>query len=224
VSIADHGIGIPEENVGRIFDPYFTTKQIGSGLGLATSYTMVKHHGGHFFVRSEPGHGTTLTVNLPAASSTAASDGAALRGPVRRIAAGSGSTRSRILVMDDEQSIRTLAVNMLTFLGHEAEAASDGALAIERYRRAFQSGSPFDAVILDLIVANGMGGREALEQLKAIDPSVNAIVVSGYAQDPVITDYREHGFKAVIAKPFTLQELSWTLDSVRATTSRWTVH
>jgi CheY-like chemotaxis protein len=135
--------------------------------------------------------------------------------------AAPGTTRSRILVMDDEQSIRTLTVNMLTFLGHDAEAASEGQHAIEQYRRALQSGRPFDAVILDLIVPNGMGGREALDQLKAIDPTVNGIVISGYAQDSVIADYREHGFKAVIAKPFTLQELSWTLESVVPTASRW---
>jgi len=225
VSIADSGIGIAPENIGRIFDPYFTTKQIGSGLGLATTYTMVKNHGGYFSVQSQQGQGTTLRVNLPAvdAAAAVASDGL-LRAPARRITGASETTRSRILVMDDEQMIRTLAVNMLTFLGHEAEAASDGLLAIERYRRAFQSGRPFDAVILDLIVPNGMGGREALEQLKAIDPAVSGIIVSGYAQDPVITDYREHGFKAVIAKPFTLQELRWTLDSVMQTVSRWTVH
>jgi PAS domain S-box-containing protein len=225
VSIADQGIGIPEENIGRIFDPYFTTKQVGSGLGLATSYTMVKNHGGYFSVQSKPGHGTTVTVNLPAsdAASAVASEGA-IRAPVRRDISSAESARSRILVMDDEPSIRTLAVNMLTFLGHDAEAASDGQLAIEQFRHAFQSGHPFDAVILDLIVPNGMGGREALEQLKAIDPAVSGIIVSGYAQDPVITDYREHGFKAVIAKPFTLQELRWTLDSVMPATARWTVH
>jgi len=225
VSLVDQGIGIPEQNIGRIFDPYFTTKQIGSGLGLATSYTMVKNHGGYFSVQSKPGQGTTVTVNLPAAdaASTLVSEGVVLA-PGRRDISAPGSTPSRILVMDDEASIRTLAVNMLTFLGHDAEAASDGHVAIEQFRRAFQSGQPFDAVILDLIVPNGMGGREALEQLKAIDPAVSGIIVSGYAQDPVITDYREHGFKAVIAKPFTLQELRWTLDSVMPAPSRWTVH
>jgi PAS domain S-box-containing protein len=220
VSIADRGIGIPEENIGRIFDPYFTTKQVGSGLGLATTYTMVKNHGGHFAVRSAPGEGTTVTVNLPA---TAAAAQSAVREPDRRLRPASRSTRGRILVMDDEQSIRTLTVNMLTFLGYEAEATSDGSLAIERYRRAFDGGIPFAAVILDLIVPHGVGGREALQQLKSIDPSVSGIIVSGYAQDPVITDYREHGFKAVIAKPFTLQELRWTVDSV-VPSRRTTVH
>ena len=220
VAIADRGIGISEENIGRIFDPYFTTKQIGSGLGLATTYTMVKNHGGYFSVRSTPGEGTTVTVNLPACAATLET---AARTPSRRMLPPSASTRSRVLVMDDEQSIRTLTVNMLTFLGYQAEAASDGRLAIERYRSAFDGGRPFDAVILDLIVPHGMGGREALEQLKTIDPAVSGIVVSGYAQDPVLTDYREYGFKAVIAKPFTLQELRWTLDSVMP--SRWsTVH
>jgi CheY-like chemotaxis protein len=172
---------------------------------------MVKNHGGHFAVRSAPGEGTTVTVNLPA---TAAAAESAVREPDRRLRPASRSTRRRILVMDDEQSIRTLTVNMLTFLGYEAEATSDGSRAIEQYRRAFDGGTPFAAVILDLIVPHGVGGREALQQLKTIDPTVSGIIVSGYAQDPVITDYREHGFKAVIAKPFTLQELRWTLDSV----------
>jgi len=220
VSIADAGIGISEENLGRIFDPYFTTKQVGSGLGLATSHSVVKNHGGFFTVQSKPGQGTTVTVNLPAFDAMPAMASDPAREAARRVAAP-GTTRSRILVMDDEQSIRTLTVNMLTFLGHDAEAASEGQHAIEQYRRALQSGRPFDAVILDLIVPNGMGGREALEQLKAIDPTVNGIVISGYAQDSVIADYREHGFKAVIAKPFTLQELSWTLESVVPTASRW---
>jgi len=227
VSVTDHGIGISEENVGRIFDPYFTTKQVGSGLGLATSYTMIKNHGGHFSVQSKTGEGTTVTVNLravPAALAGLTVD--AVSEPVRRLLSSRNAHRSRILVMDDEQTIRTLAVNMLTFLGHEAEAADDGKSAIERYRRAFASGRPYDAVILDLIVPNGIGGREALERLREIDPDVTGIIVSGYAQDPVITDYREHGFKAVIAKPFTLQELRWTLDSVIQAPERqsWTVH
>jgi PAS domain S-box-containing protein len=225
ISVIDRGIGIPEENIGRIFDPYFTTKQVGSGLGLATSYTIVKHHGGHVAVQSQLGRGTTVQISLPASVGPAAASGRdAASTPVSRTLAATRPSGARILVMDDEQSIRTLAVNMLTYLGHEAEAASDGTAAVEQYRRALGSGRGFDAVILDLIVPGGMGGRETMERLAEIDPAVTGIIVSGYAQDPVVTRYREHGFKGVIGKPFTLQELRSTLDEIMLPPGSWTVH
>ena len=215
VSIADVGIGIPEENLGRVFDPYFSTKQKGSGLGLATTYSIVKNHGGFVSVASKLGLGTTVFVNLPAMLNA---DVVATPEPVVR----GQATKGRVLVMDDEDSVRTLAVNMLKFLGHEAEVVSNGTAAIEKYRRAFKKGRPYAAVILDLIVPGGMGAREAVQRLAEIDPAVNAIVVSGYAQDPVMTDFKEYGFKAVIGKPFTLEELNKTLHSVMEST--WTVH
>jgi PAS domain S-box-containing protein len=207
VSITDRGIGIPEENLGRIFDPYFTTKQKGSGLGLATSYSIIKNHGGYVSVTSKLGIGTTVCVNLPAPLHREADTPAE---PGGRGARGKG----RILVMDDEASIRTLAVNMLRFLGHHAEVVSDGRAALERYKRALQKGRPYDAVILDLMVPGGMGGKEAIEQLTKIDPAVNAIMASGYTLDPVMTEFKDHGIKAVISKPFTLEELSKALSSV----------
>ena len=208
VSVRDTGIGIPAENIGRIFDPYFTTKQEGSGLGLATSYSIVKNHGGYFSVESTLGHGTTMRVNLPAATHCEA----AATAPMRAVT-GMG----RVLVMDDEPAIRRLAVNMLRFLGHDAEVVEDGTAAVEHYQRALESGHPFDAVLLDLVVPGGMGGRETIERLNQIDPAVNAIVVSGYAQDPALTDFRNCGFKASMAKPYTLAELDTTLHSVMAT-------
>jgi PAS domain S-box-containing protein len=207
VSITDRGIGIPEQNLGKIFDPYFSTKQKGSGLGLATSYSIIKNHGGYVSVASTLGVGTTVCVNLPASRS---GDVEAPAGSVGRCAAGKG----RILVMDDEASIRTVAVNMLKSLGHHAEVVSNGSAAVERYKRALQRGRPYDAVILDLMVPGGMGGKEAFERLTEIDPSVNVIMASGYTQDPVMTEFRDHGVKAVISKPFTLDELSRTLGSV----------
>ena len=215
VSIADTGIGIPEENLGKIFDPYFSTKQKGSGLGLATSYSIVKNHGGFVSVESKLGLGTTVFVNLPASMAVD------MVTPPEPIAHDHGA-KGRVLVMDDEASVRTLAVNMLKFLGHEAEVVSNGTAAIERYRRALKKGRPYAAVILDLMVPGGMGAREAIERLTEIDPAVNAIVVSGYAQDPVMTDFKDYGFKAVIGKPFTLDELNKTLHSVMEST--WTVH
>ena len=121
--------------------------------------------------------------------------------------------------MDDEASIRLLAVNMLTFLGHDVSVVDNGRTAVEQYAHALKTGEPFDAVILDLIVPGGAGAREAMELLSEVDPGVNAIVVSGYAQDPAMTEYRDYGFKGVISKPFTLEELNSALHAVMGTAS-----
>lgn len=216
VSIVDRGTGILDDHLGRIFDPYFTTKQQGRGLGLATAYSIVKNHGGYISVESKVGHGTSVHVNLPAATSLEMNVPLDSAGPER-------SRKGRILVMDDEMSVRMLTSNMLTFLGHETTVASEGLAAVRRYKRALATGRPFDAVILDLTVPNGIGGREAMELLNLLDPGVTAIVTSGYAQDPVMTNFREYGFKAVIAKPFTLQELNHTLN-LAMVASTGTIH
>ncbi|HSL20161.1 MAG TPA: ATP-binding protein [Vicinamibacterales bacterium] len=205
VTITDRGIGIPEEHLGRVFDPYFTTKQQGSGLGLATSHSIVKNHGGYLSVASNVGLGTTVQVSLPASMTCPAPPDLAVR---RLPRAG------RILVMDDEAGIRLLADNMLRYLGHDVEVVDEGAAAVEVYSRALRAGRPFDAVMLDLVVPGGMGGREALALLNEVDPDVKAIVVSGYARDASLDDFREDGFKAVIAKPYSLEELDATLHSV----------
>jgi PAS domain S-box-containing protein len=216
VSIVDTGIGISEEQVGRIFDPYFTTKQQGRGLGLATAYSIVKNHGGYISVESKVGHGTTLHVNLPAAMTQ---ERDVPLDPVRR----DRRRKGRILVMDDEMAVRMLTTNMLGFLGHEAAGVSEGLAAVRRYERALAKGQPFDAVILDLTVSNGIGGLETMKLLNELDPGVTAIVTSGYALDPVMTNFREYGFKAVIAKPFTLQELNHTLNLAMVPSIR-TIH
>jgi PAS domain S-box-containing protein len=210
VSIIDKGIGIPKESLGSIFDPYFSTKQKGSGLGLATSHSIIKNHGGYVSVESKLGEGTTVSVSLPA------SLGREVQDAPESVGLGEAG-RGRILVMDDEASIRTLTVNMLQFLGYDAEVVNDGTAAIQRYRRALAQGRKFDAVILDLVVPGHMGAKEAMEHLEHIDPAVKAIVVSGYAQDLVMTQFRDLGFTAALAKPFTLEELSRTLDTVRVT-------
>jgi CheY-like chemotaxis protein len=216
ISIADTGIGIPEENLGSIFDPYFSTKRQGSGLGLATSHSIVKNHGGFVSVESKRGRGTTLHVNLPAAVAGHAQEALGWT----RVAPGG---RGRVLVMDDEPAIRVVAANMLRYLGHDVEVVDSGAAAIDHYTRALENGQPFDAVLLDLVVASGMGGRETIERLTELDPGVSAVVVSGYAQDSLLTEYRDYGFKAVIAKPFTLEELNTTLDAVIVPRG-WRVH
>jgi PAS domain S-box-containing protein len=216
ISISDTGIGIPQEHLSKIFDPYFSTKQRGSGLGLATSYSIVKNHGGYISVESRLGHGTTVRVHVPASLSREVEE------PAESFES-TGFYKGRILVMDDEESIRTLAGNMLEFLGFDAEVVDSGAAVVERYKVAQKSGRPFDAVILDLVVPGGMGGKETIVQLGEIDPGVKAIVASGYAQDPAMSEFGEYGFKAVINKPFTLQELSKALTSVVAGRS-WSVH
>jgi CheY-like chemotaxis protein len=207
ISIVDCGIGIPEENLGSIFDPYFTTKQKGSGLGLATAYSIVKSHGGYVAVESKLGVGTTVQVNFPAATTREAEQMVEPAGIV-------WTDKGRILVMDDDPAIRTLTANMLEFLGYDTELAVDGSQAIECYRRAIANGRPFDSVILDLIVPGGMGAKETVAQLNELYPGVHAILASGYAQDPAVIQYRDSGFTAAITKPFTLEELSRTLGAV----------
>jgi CheY-like chemotaxis protein len=205
ISISDKGMGIPPENLGSIFDPYFTTKQPGSGLGLATSHSIIKNHGGFFAVDSTLGRGTTVHVHLPASL-----DRELEESPVMDGASGGG----RILVMDGDATIRALAVSMLESLGYATEVVSSGSAAVERYKRALDKGRPFDAVILDLVVPEGMGGKEAMAQLGVIDRNVTAILSSGYVDGSMIQDFEKLGFKAIIPKPFTLGELSKTLHTV----------
>jgi PAS domain S-box-containing protein len=207
VSITDKGIGIPKEHLSRIFDPYFSTKQRGNGLGLATTYAIVKNHGGFVAVDSQLGRGTTIQINFPAAASRSVSE---QPDSGRRADGG----KHRVLIMDDEESIRTLAANMLEFLGYDAEVADSGTAAVEHYRRARADGRPFDVVLLDLVVPGDVGGTEAMDRLGGIDPGVKAILMSGFAQDSVVTEFLSYGFSAVIEKPFTLRELSATLHSV----------
>jgi two-component system cell cycle sensor histidine kinase/response regulator CckA len=218
ISIRDTGVGIAPEQLGRIFDPYFSTKeQLHSGLGLAVAYFVVKKHGGHIAVDSEPDVATTFSIYLPAAPDRRAAETDAESATPTR---GHG----RILVMDDEELVLGVLDKILERFGYEVECAKDGMEAIERYRSAMDAGRPFDAVIMDLTVTGGMGGREAIEILRLVDPDVKAIVSSGYSDDPVMADYRAHGFVGVIAKPFRADELSKTLGRIlarRTIPTRW---
>jgi len=216
ISVVDKGIGIPKEHLSRIFDPYFSTKQQGSGLGLATTYSIVKNHGGFIAVDSQPGCGTTVRINFPASGSRDVEE------PAQPVVHTSGS-RHRVLIMDDEAAVRTLAANMLEFLGYDAEVVDGGSAALEHFERARASGHPFDVVLLDLSVPGDLGGTEAVDRLGALDPEVKTILMSGFTQHPAVTEFRTYGFSAVITKPFTLQELSATLHSV-ITPRDWRVH
>lgn len=206
LSIADSGIGIRPEHLSRIFDPYFTTKQSGSGLGLATVYSIVRKHQGHVEVESELGRGTTFHIWLPAAPESQ---------PVKeetpeKVAPLTG----RVLFMDDEETIRTLAVSLLSRLGLDVTAVADGAEAVRAYTDARENGAPYRLVIMDLTVPGGMGGREAMERLLKIDANVKAIVSSGYSSDPVLSNYRAHGFRGMVPKPYRFSDLARTIRSV----------
>ena len=208
LSIQDQGTGIPEEHLSRIFDPYFTTKEKGSGLGLATSYSIVKNHGGVITVASELGKGTTFMIYLPASGASVEREAASARP-----AAGN---KGRILVMDDEQVVREVTGELLRSLGHEVDFADRGEAAVMRYKTAMAEGRPFDIVILDLTVRGGMGGVEAVKKLLKLDPNVKAVVSSGYSDDAVTADYRKQGFAAFLKKPYNIEELQSTLDALLA--------
>jgi signal transduction histidine kinase/CheY-like chemotaxis protein len=200
ISIQDYGCGIPTEILPRIFDPYFTTKPDGSGLGLATAYAIVAKHGGHLAVRSRPGEGSVFTVDLPASGKVPAAE-SPVEAHLRR---GTGY----LLVMDDEEALRSLLGRILGTLGYEARTARDGAEAVAFYEAALADGRRFDAVLLDLTVSGGMGGVEAAARLREIDSSAKLVVSSGYSDAPVMAEFRRYGFDDVLPKPFTPAQVS----------------
>jgi len=209
VSVRDEGTGIDPKHLGRIFDPYFTTKQAGNGLGLATVYSVITKHGGHIDVASALGHGTTFTFYLPA---TAAPSQAAAHPPAAPHP--HLDHPARILVMDDEPVVCDIVTRMLHACGFEVATARDGQQAIARYQQALAAGTPFDVVIMDLTIPGGIGGKEAIKDILALDPHARAIVSSGYADDPVMANYADYGFKGIAAKPYTLSELRHVLQQV----------
>ena len=207
ISVADSGIGIKPEHLSRIFDPYFTTKSHGSGLGLSTVYSIIHKHEGHIEVESEPGHGTIFHLWLPALREMQ-SGAAEERGEVAT------PMKGRVLFMDDEESILAMAGLLLRRLGFEVELTRDGAEAVRKFAEAHAAGRPFDLVVMDLTVPGGVGGREAIDQLRRIDPNVRAIVSSGYSSDPVLANYRAYGFCGMVAKPYKVDDLVQVLRSV----------
>lgn len=207
ISISDQGHGIPKEHLPRIFDPFYTTKTSGTGLGLATSYSIVKRHGGAIKVDSIEGKGSTFTLYIPASDRDLKirpdySDGECYE------------FNGRLLVMDDEEFIRNTAADMLSSKSIEADTARNGDDAVEKYREAFISAKPYKAVILDLTVKGGTGGREALKMLKEFDPGVIAIASSGYSADPVMANPMDYGFSDRLIKPYRLDELLTVLNRV----------
>ncbi len=203
VTVTDQGIGILDTHLQRIFDPYFTTKQKGSGLGLSTAYAIINNHDGYITVESELGMGSTFCIYLPASGE---------RGERKTEKPGKlREGKGRILLMDDEESILEAAGELLQVLGYTVETVREGKEAVHLYEKALELEKPFDAVIMDLTIPGGMGGKETIQNLLKIDPQVRAIVSSGYADDPVAVDYGEYGFCGVVTKPYTVKELSETL-------------
>lgn len=207
ISLQDQGSGMPAACLAKIFDPYFTTKPKGSGLGLATAYSIIKDHHGHIIAQSELGVGTSFQVYLPAVERNLISHPEVNM----KLFAGKG----KVLVMDDEDLVREVVGKMIVYLGYEACLAKTGEEAITMFTEAQRSGHPFDAVILDLTVPGGMGGRETLAKLFEIDPQVKAIASSGYSDDPIMADFHKYGFSAIIPKPYRVMEAGKVLhDSI----------
>ena len=204
VSLQDRGTGIPEENLSKIFDPYFSTKDMGSqkgtGLGLSISLAIVKKHGGHISVESQEGEGTTVHIFIPASKK------ASFAGETEKVKRDD-LPKKRLLFMDDDERISGLITTMVELLGYEVECARDGEQAIALYRQAKASGETFSAVILDLTVKGSMGGDKVLKRLLEIDPGVRAIISSGYVDDPIMKDFRKYGFVDAIAKPYKIEQL-----------------
>ena len=206
IEIKDQGHGIPKKQLANIFDPFFTTKEKGSGLGLSSSYTIIKNHGGLITVESELGKGTIFTIYLPASDAV----------PEEEIRQKKVNLQGhgRILVMDDEDFVRDAVRSLLEYLGYETEAAEEGKVALEKYKMAQKDGKPFDAVIMDLTVPGGMGGKDAVVELKKIDPDARVIVSSGYHNDPILAHYQDYGFDGVVPKPYQVEDLGRVVQAV----------
>ncbi len=208
IAVADQGPGIPAQHLAQIFDPYFTTKDMRQGLGLAMVHAIVKHHGGFISVTTQARAGTCFQVYLPALQHIP-------QAPEKADDRAMGG-QSRILLMDDEAIIRDIVSRMLHKLGYEVDTAAHGAEALGMYDKARKEGRAYAAVIFDLTVAGGMGGKETMAKLRQTDPAARAIVSSGYCDDPVMAEYQKYGFRSALAKPYKIVELSRALTEALA--------
>ncbi|MFW2366794.1 MAG: PAS domain S-box protein [Desulforhopalus sp.] len=208
VIIRDSGPGIDQKILDRIFDPYFSTKQEGSGLGLAVSLSIVNKHNGRILVNSEPGKGTEFIIYLPAVAPEATKNENEKNVPPPE--------SIHVLVMDDDESVRRVLQVMLELLGHTVSLVNDGEEALALYRDFLHSDEPIDLVIADLTIPGGMGGKEAIREILKIDPQAKAIVSSGYSSDPVMASCREYGFQVAVNKPYVLEKLEAAINTALA--------
>jgi len=200
IVLQDTGVGIPEQMLEKVFDPYFSTKQEGSGLGLAITHSIIDKHDGYIQVHSQVGHGTTFTIYLPASQ----------EGVVEKtvLVPGATSGTGTILIMDDEEMVLKVTTQMLEHLGFTVVTTRDGKEALAGYRRLLDEGRSVTAIIMDLTIPGGMGGKEAVHEIHQINASAKVIATSGYSTDPIMANCQEYGFSGSITKPFNLSELS----------------
>jgi CheY-like chemotaxis protein len=195
----DQGPGIPDSIRDKIFDPFFTTREKGTGLGLSVVFSVVQNHGGAIELLSPPGEGATFILFLPAIGTSS--------GPAPTAEDAPLTGHKRVLLMDDDPAVREVCQGLLASLGYDVVSTVEGGEAVEEYRRSRASDRPFDFCILDLIVPEGMPGTECAKQILAFDPNAVLLVSSGYSDDPVLSHYQEYGFKGIIPKPYTIEEL-----------------
>jgi CheY-like chemotaxis protein len=205
ISMRNQGLVIPYENIEKIFDPSFTIKLDRDNLELATAYSIVKSHNGHITFESKQGFGTTFYIYLPASPEKL---------PIKKRDKTLMRGQGKVLVMDDEDMVRLVTGKMLYQLGYTAEFVKNGDDAIKVYKKAKKSSKGFDAVIMDLTIPGGMGGKETIKKLIDVDPQVKAILATGYTHDPVMSEYKQYGFSGAVPKPFTIEELGNLLQSI----------
>lgn len=209
LSLADEGCGIPAENLEKIFDPYFTTKKNGNGLGLASAFSIINRHGGHIDVKSVVGKGTVISMYLP---STGESTFTCPKETSEIVL--SANEGGAILIMDDEEMVLEIASRILNHLGYEVTVCRNGTEALSLYQKAFNSGKPFLAVFMDLTIPGGMGGKEVAEHIRKLHTEAYLVVSSGYSNDHVMSNYSNYGFQAAIAKPYTVHDFTSILQAI----------
>jgi len=210
IVVHDEGAGIAPQNLDKIFDPYFSTKQFGSGLGLASTHSIIRKHNGQITVHSQPNQGTTFTIFLPAA----AKDAEKTIGKLSKDTPIASVSSARILVMDDEEDVREVIGTMLEAMGYTVEFSTDGQEAVEKYHLAYKNGMAYDIVITDLTIPGGMGGQKVAQELLRVNPQAKIIVSSGYTTDAVMANYEEYGFKGIVAKPYYFKDLQKEIQRV----------
>jgi len=210
IIVQDEGIGIAEKHLNKIFDPYFTTKQTGNGLGLATSYSIIQKHNGSIEIDSVLGKGTTFIIYLPASKLQKVKE----EKRIEIVNSIDLNHKTTVLVLDDEKMICTLVTKMLEMIGFSAVTVNDGKDVVVKYQESIDKGMPFDLIIMDLTIPGGMGGKESILQILKIDPKAKVIVSSGYSNDPVMANYADYGFSGRIGKPYNMDNLKKVINEV----------